>query len=280
MKIHRLRSYSDYCSYTSIWKNNIHLHWEYLRRQLPSKKKSFTIDGYSYPAKRDVHFLVDYKHSGEDGNIIWRERVCCPITGFNNRMRAIIHFLDIEAEAYPSDKIYITEQITPLFKYLTDIYPSIIGSEYLGDEVPFGNTNYEGILNESICDLQFPDNTFDLALTFDVLEHVPDYKLAFNELYRILKKGGKLIWTVPFAQNSKKNIVLAKKKENDIIHFTTPQYHGDPLSKNGILCFTIFGWEMLNQILNVGFIDSYAATFFSQRFGYLGGEQFIFVAKK
>lgn len=42
-----------------------------------------------------------------------------------------------------------------------------------------------------------PDNTFDTALTFTVLEHVPDDHLALREIRRVLRPGGRLIVSVP-----------------------------------------------------------------------------------
>jgi SAM-dependent methyltransferase len=40
--------------------------------------------------------------------------------------------------------------------------------------------------------------TYDNVLLFNVLEHLPEYKLAFSEIYRILKTGGNFIGSVPF----------------------------------------------------------------------------------
>ena len=55
-----------------------------------------------------------------------------------------------------------------------------------------------------ICDLPFEDQTYDLILCNHVLEHIPDDLKAMNELYRVLKKGGKLIAQVPIDGNLEK----------------------------------------------------------------------------
>ena len=39
---------------------------------------------------------------------------------------------------------------------------------------------------------------FDTIIIFNVLEHLPEYKIAFSEIYRILKKKGSFIGSVPF----------------------------------------------------------------------------------
>lgn len=41
--------------------------------------------------------------------------------------------------------------------------------------------------------LQFGDNTFNLAYSFGVLHHTPDTQKAIDEIYRVLKPGGKAI---------------------------------------------------------------------------------------
>lgn len=41
--------------------------------------------------------------------------------------------------------------------------------------------------------LDFPDKTFDGIYTMETLVHVPDYKKAIKEFYRVLKPNGKLV---------------------------------------------------------------------------------------
>lgn len=45
--------------------------------------------------------------------------------------------------------------------------------------------------------LPFPDCSFDLILSHEVLEHVQDDRLALQEMARVLKKGGRLLLFVP-----------------------------------------------------------------------------------
>ena len=46
--------------------------------------------------------------------------------------------------------------------------------------------------------LKITSSKYNNVLLFNVLEHLPDYKLAFSEIYRITKKGGNFIGSVPF----------------------------------------------------------------------------------
>jgi len=46
--------------------------------------------------------------------------------------------------------------------------------------------------------LLFPDQEFDTIILSDVLEHISNPELLWQEMFRILKPGGKLILNVPF----------------------------------------------------------------------------------
>jgi ubiquinone/menaquinone biosynthesis C-methylase UbiE len=45
--------------------------------------------------------------------------------------------------------------------------------------------------------LSYDDATFDLVLTSDTLEHVPDPRVALRETHRVLRPGGRHVFTVP-----------------------------------------------------------------------------------
>lgn len=280
MRIHRIRTYDEFLTHSVRNKQSIEQHQTLLQKLMPKKQVSFTVPGYSYTAGKQVDFLVDFQHSGNSGQVNWRERVCCPETYFNNRMRATFHLFDLEMEPYADSKIYITEQVTPIYTYFTDKFPGTVGSEFLGDRSSFGSVNEDDVRNETLCALSFPDQSFDKVVSLDVLEHIPDYERAFRECARVLKDGGKMMWSVPFIATSRENVVRAKIEDGEVVHILPPEYHGDPLSTDGVLCFTHFGWQMLDQMRAAGFRDAYALCYHSSDFAYLGGEQFMFVAIK
>jgi len=50
-----------------------------------------------------------------------------------------------------------------------------------------------------VCEMnRFSDGEFDVVIMSEVLEHVKTPHLAINEIYRVLREGGKLILTAPF----------------------------------------------------------------------------------
>lgn len=56
------------------------------------------------------------------------------------------------------------------------------------------------LLLASVSELPFPDNFFDLTISFEVICNIPDDQRACDELARVLKPGGRLIVQVPAYQ--------------------------------------------------------------------------------
>jgi len=277
LKLHRIKTFDNYIYYHLRSEEMLTRHMDVLESLSKQCDNNFLISGYSYVAGQQVQFLVT---KNNEGDINWRESVNCQSTGFNNRMRAAIHLFDLEMETYPDSNIYITEQLTPMYTYFSSKFSSVVGSEFLGDSLPYGSTNENGVRNENLCSLSFPNDSFDVLISLDVFEHIPEYEAAFEECSRVLKTGGKMMWSVPFIPGSAKNVIRAQIKNGEITHNMPAEYHGDPLSSDGVLCFQYFGWEMLDQIREAGFTNAYALCYHSVEFGYLGGEQFLFFAEK
>ena len=66
----------------------------------------------------------------------------------------------------------------------------------------------------NIQDIDCKSNSFDLILCNHVLEHVKDDILALNDLKRILKPSGKLIFTVPGNWNRNDTVNFEKLDDN------------------------------------------------------------------
>ena len=63
-----------------------------------------------------------------------------------------------------------------------------------------GSWNYDGIdIVSDICAIPESEGSFDAILCTEVLEHVPDPLGAIDEFGRLLRPGGMLILTAPFA---------------------------------------------------------------------------------
>lgn len=55
-----------------------------------------------------------------------------------------------------------------------------------------------GILYGDVMALSFPDGSFQSVVCFEVLEYVSEPQKAIDEMYRVLKKDGTVVLSVPF----------------------------------------------------------------------------------
>ena len=69
-------------------------------------------------------------------------------------------------------------------------------------------------LKGSAYELPFEDNTFDLIVCSEVLEHLHEYNDAIKEIYRVLKPGGKFYASVPASWPEKICWRLSKDYQN------------------------------------------------------------------
>ena len=282
-----LESISSFAAYAAYHEK---MESEYANRtnrenQLIGDQQGFFTPGFCYVCSKNVDFFSNFAHAflNADARKIpnWREHMVCPHCHLNNRMRGAIQVFEQLCEAKLDDNIYLTEQKTPLYQWFQQNYLKVIGSEYLANTVPYGSLDKDRIRNETLTGLTFETNTFDYILSFDVFEHIPEYQVAFQETLRCLKPRGKLIFTVPFNRGSDNSIVRARlASDGTIEHILPPEYHGDPLNSKGVLCFYHFGWELLDQLCEIGFSSATAYLYWSEELGYLGFEQILFVAQK
>jgi 2-polyprenyl-3-methyl-5-hydroxy-6-metoxy-1,4-benzoquinol methylase len=145
--------------------------------------------------------------------------------------------------------IYEAEASGPIHDYLKK-FPGYHCSEYF-DNVPLGLLNESGTRCESLERLTYADNSFDLVITQDVLEHVNNPEKAFLEVYRVLKPNGYHVFTVPFHEG-KKTVTRVKVKRGRKIFLLSPVYHGDPLRQEGALVYTDFGEDILDYLKLLG----------------------------
>lgn len=77
--------------------------------------------------------------------------------------------------------------------------PNVFGVEYQADKVRDyrARTGRSNVTVGSVEQTGFPDKTFDVILSNEVLEHVTDDRRALSEMYRILKPGGYLFLFTP-----------------------------------------------------------------------------------
>ena len=200
---------------------------------------------------------VGWHGNGQPANL--REGLACPDCRLNARQRAAFGLL--RDRVGDDARVYATEQTTPAYAWIHRHYKHSRGSEYgvsaekaarlkpwmhsLGVDEP--------IVNEDVTALSFADASQDAIVSFDELEHVPDYEKALHEFARVLAPGGLLVLTAPFMETTEKTSTRARiGADGNVEHLLPPEIHGDPVS-GGVLCFYHFGWDVLDVARAAGF---------------------------
>lgn len=129
----------------------------------------------------------------------------CPICDSRSRHRGL-------AKLLPN---LITEQsgVVLVFapeKVLLSVLEKI-GIKYKTTDLFSMDVDFPG---EDIQALSFGDESFDWIICNHVLEHVPNDSQAIKESYRVLKMGGKAIFTIPGNYNVEETIFFAQPDGN------------------------------------------------------------------
>jgi len=103
--------------------------------------------------------------------------------------------------------------------------------------------------NQDLENQTFKDESFDLVITQDVMEHVFNPAKAFSEIARTLKKGGAHVFTVPLVNKHRASEVWAVKGENNQpVFLKTPEWHGNPINAKGSPVTMHWGYDIAGFI--------------------------------
>lgn len=185
--------------------------------------------------------------------------------GFNPRQRAVMDLFTEAPQAWTmaEARIYAHEALSPFALEFRGRYARFLGSEYASDEGT--RRALFPIPAIDILDTGFEDRCFDIVLSNDVLEHVPDLDRALKETARILRPEGRLIATFPFASRAETTQQKAVLENGQVRHLAPPEYHGNPIDpEGGSLVFQLPAWDIVKRARQVGF-SSAEMIFWSSR---------------
>ena len=177
---------------------------------------------------KTMSFKIYYSLNNNSAiNSDYNESGLCFSCGSSHRNRVIWKHI----KEHLNGKVYLPAGDGFLYHKLKN-YVSICFSDYYTSEYDV----LPGISHQNLTNLTFSDNSFDLIISEHIMEHVNDPKKAFNEIYRVLKKDGRYIFTIPF-ESKNKSLTRIDKNYNILI---TKKYHLDPLRAEGALVFNDF----------------------------------------
>ena len=106
-----------------------------------------------------------------------------------------------------------------------------------------------GFRNEDLENQTYGNQSFDLVISQDVMEHIYDSAKAFSEIARTLKPGGAHIFSVPiYNRNSKTEIWAKKGEDGKPIFLNKPEYHGNPVDPEGSPVTMHWGFDIIDFI--------------------------------
>lgn len=110
----------------------------------------------------------------------------------------------------------------------------------------FSNHRFGTFPDCNLMEMSFPDESLDLVVHSDTLEHVECPSTALREIKRVLVRGGATVFTVP--------IIVGRLSRSR--HGLPPAYHGASGSESPDLCVrTEFGADLWCMIMEVGFSE-------------------------
>lgn len=121
--------------------------------------------------------------------------------------------------------------------------PGYLRSGYFPDR-PFGDM-IEGVRNEDLEHQTFADETFDLVVHLDVMEHLFDPFQALREIERTLKPDGWCIFTAPTEKEMFESQQVAFQEADGLRIVGEPEYHGNPQRpEDGALVTWRYGYDL------------------------------------
>ncbi len=154
---------------------------------------------------KSSEFLRQFEIVGSDA-----QNFSCPVCMCHDRERHLYLYMKTLGllEGLKGKKVLA---IAPEMNFLKKIFRPDINF-ICGDLHPELYANhFSPVLKIDLQKLEFRDNEIDVVFANHVLEHIKHYKVALNEIYRVLKPGGYAVLQTPFSP------VLSDHFEDDMI---------------------------------------------------------------
>lgn len=227
-------------------------------------------DGFCPVCSRQTVFTAEHAW--------YRDHLLCKNCGSIPRERAFALILN---RIRPNWRTYSIHEAAPAGRHLSamlkDNCPQYIATQF-HPQHPLGEY-VDGYRNENLEMQTFGDASFDIVATLDVLEHVNRPDIACAEITRTLRAGGIHLFTVPTYKELLVSQRRAEYKLNGtVIHYSTPEYHGNPVSEQGSLVTFHYGYDLMENLHKWTGSDLEVVRFHDLHHGIIGEFTEVYVA--
>ena len=172
-----------------------------------------------------------------------RDQYLCAGCGSIPRQRALVHVLDTIRPDWPALTIH---ESSPTLDYFARTCRSYSCSYFFGDTPP---GEYKGDQRcENLEALTFANDSFDVFITQDVLEHVVRPAPALGEIMRVLRSGGLHIFTTPKHRDLLESRPRVEPDGQGVRHLLDPVYHGSPIDDGKSLVTWDYGADFERRL--------------------------------
>lgn len=177
--------------------------------------------------------------------------VRCLRCGASAITMSLVSVLQSEIGELAALHVYELSSRGPLVNWLGRRAGKLTCSEYFDDVPPGSQAN--GVQCQDVQRLTYASSSFDVCTSTEVLEHVPDDARAFAELHRVLRPGGRLVFSVPLSPATK-TVERAVRNDGVVHHLLPPEYHGDKLRGQArVLAYRNYGLDIADTVAAQGF---------------------------
>jgi SAM-dependent methyltransferase len=167
--------------------------------------------------------------------------------------------------------IYLAEHATDFAEVMGGRFPHVVKGENIPN--PVIRMRMPHIRHEDPLALSFPDHSFDIYISPDVMMYAPSMDGFLREARRVLRRTGQLLATFPFRYGEPDTELRAEVIKGEIIHHLPPLFHRDALSgSRSRLVFFIPGWDILDAAHAAGFQSAEIVVLSSRTHAIVGSE--------
>ncbi len=165
---------------------------------------------------------------------------------------------------------------TPIARAL-GLAPHIHNTEYF-EGCPSGSVK-DGVTCQDFENLSFDSGSLDLILSEDVFEHVQDVRRGLSEVSRVLKPGGRHIFTIPFCFAERTRHLFEKRGEEYVPVVLPVEYHGDGI-RDRIPAYHHLGYDLFDWLAELGMETRVRFTDYAECRKYGTYDCYTFISRK